>query len=249
MAPLVDPGTDCEDKLSTPAGPPADVIHRMDSELEEVFGDVGSLPTMVTPVCDIDGALRVSPPEGPVIAPPAVSAFVIRPSMATSPAGPKTLSLELFLPSPASVGVSSVPRISPEFMLFNAAITSQTQPEAGPSFTEDLASGLFPAIPLTPGPEAASRHGDELDSVADLSREGPFDIHQDHLRSVASPQLMQDTLLLMRAEVIQRKCCLQKQELFSGYFSPDCLTSPVPEELRSFINIILQSPSILQGQT
>ena len=78
----------CEDELSTPASPPADVIHRMDSELEEVFGDVGSLPTMVSPVCDIDGAPRVSPAEGPVIAPPAVSAFVIRPSMATSPTEP-----------------------------------------------------------------------------------------------------------------------------------------------------------------
>ena len=89
MAPLVDPGTDCEDELPTPAGPPADVIHRMDSELEQVFGDVGSLPTMVIPVCDIDGALRVSPAECPAIAPPAVSAFVIQPSMATSPAGPK----------------------------------------------------------------------------------------------------------------------------------------------------------------
>ena len=44
----------------------------------------------MTPVCDIDGAPRVSPAEGSVIAPPAVSAFVIRPSMATSPAGPKT---------------------------------------------------------------------------------------------------------------------------------------------------------------
>ena len=49
-----------------------------------------------------------------------------------------------------------------------------------------LAGGIFPAIPLTPCPEAASRHGDELDTVADLSREGPFDIHQDHPRSVAS---------------------------------------------------------------
>ena len=84
MAPLVDPGTDCEDKLSIPAGPPVDVIHEMDSELEQVFVDVVSLPTMVTPVCDIDGALRVPPAECPVIAPPAVSAFVIRPSMATS---------------------------------------------------------------------------------------------------------------------------------------------------------------------
>ena len=49
----------------------------------------------MTPVCDIDGAVRVSPAECPVIAPPAVSAFVIRPSMATSPAGPKILSPEL----------------------------------------------------------------------------------------------------------------------------------------------------------
>ena len=119
--------------------------------------------------------------------------------MATSPAAPKTLSAELFHSSPASVGVSSVPRMSSvvavpeEFLLFNAAITSQTQPEAGPSFTGDLAGGLFPAIPLTSCPEAASRHGDELDTVADLSREGPFDIHQDHTCSVASPQLMQDT--------------------------------------------------------
>ena len=50
-------------------------------------------------------------------------------------------------------------------MLFNAAIANQTQPEAGPSSTGDLAGGLFPAIPLTPCPEAASRHGDELDAV------------------------------------------------------------------------------------
>ena len=190
MAPLVDPGTDCEDELPTPAGPPADVIHRRDSELDQVFGDVGSLPTMVTPVCDMDGALCVSPAECPVIAPPAVSAFVIQPSVATSPAEPKTVSPELFHPSPASVGVSSVPRMSPvvavpeEFMLFNAAMTKQTEPEAGPSSTGDLARGLFPAIPLTPCPEATSRHGDELgvesSEVADLSREGPFDIHQDH---------------------------------------------------------------------
>ena len=106
-----------------------------------------------------------------MIAPPAVSAFVILPSLATSLAGPKTLSPEMFHPSPASVGVSSVPQMSPvvavpeEFMLFNAAITNQTQPEAGQSFTGDLAGGLFPAIPLTPCPEAASRHGDELDAV------------------------------------------------------------------------------------
>ena len=39
MAPLVDPGTDCEDELPTPAGPPADVDQDMDSELQKVFID------------------------------------------------------------------------------------------------------------------------------------------------------------------------------------------------------------------
>ena len=63
VTPQVDPGTDLEDELSIPASPPADVNHvvvslsvqtEMDSELEQVFVDVGSLPTMVTPVCDPD---------------------------------------------------------------------------------------------------------------------------------------------------------------------------------------------------
>ena len=54
-----------------------------------------------------------------------------------------------------------------------------------------------------------------------------------------------DALLLMRAAVILGKCCLQKHKLFSGSFAPDCLTSPMPEELRSFINIIIQGTSIL----
>ena len=57
-----------------------------------------------------------------------------------------------------------------------------------------------------------------------------------------------DALLLMRAAVILRKHCLQKVEPFNGSFSPGCLTASVPEELRSFINIILQGPSILREQ-
>ena len=205
MTPPVDTGTDCEEELSIPASPPAAVNHEVDSELEQVFVDVGSRPTMVTPVYDIDGALRVPPAECPVIAPPAVSAFVIQPSMATSPAGPQFVSPGLSHPSPASVGVLSVPRTSPvvampeEFMLLNAAVANQAQPEAGPSFTGDLTGGLLPATPLTPFPATASRHGDELDAVGgslevtDLSREGPFDIHQDHPCSVGSAQLLQDT--------------------------------------------------------
>ena len=165
MAPLVDPGTDCEDELPIPAGPLAEVGHEMDSELEKMFINVVSLPTMVTPVCDIDGALRVPQAECPVIALPAMSAFVIQPSMATSPAGPKLLSPILSPPSPASVGVSSVPRTSPvvavpeDFMMFNVAVTNQTQPEASPSFTADVAGGLLPAIPLTHGQATASGPG------------------------------------------------------------------------------------------
>ena len=199
VAPLVDPGTDCEDELPIPAGSPAEVGH------EKVFVDVVSLPTMVTPVCDIDGALRVFQAECPVIALPAMSAFVIQPSMATSPAGPKLLSPILSPPSPASVGVSSVPRTSPvvavpeDFMMFNAAVMNQTQPEASLSFTGDMAGGLLPAIPLTHGQATASGPGVELDAVrgssevADWSKKRPFDIHQDHPRSVSSPQLLQDT--------------------------------------------------------
>ena len=59
MAPLVDPGTECEDELPTPVCPPTVVDQQMDRELQKVFIDVVSLPTMVTPVCDVDGTLRM----------------------------------------------------------------------------------------------------------------------------------------------------------------------------------------------
>ena len=97
VTPQVDPGTDLEDELSIPASPPADVNHvvvslsvraEVDNELEQVFVDVGSLSTMVTPVCDPDGALRMTPAECPVIVAPGVSTCVIQPLIASSPAGP-----------------------------------------------------------------------------------------------------------------------------------------------------------------
>ena len=62
-----------------------------------------------------------------------------------------------------------------------------------------MAGGLLLAIPLTHGQAIESGPGVELDAVrgsseaADRSREGPFDIHQDHPRSASSPQLLQDT--------------------------------------------------------
>ena len=131
MAPLVDPGTYCEDELPTPAGPTAVVDQEMDSELQKVFIDVVSLPTMVTPVSDMDRTLCMPQAECPVVAPPAMPAFVNRPqSLTPSSAGPKLLSSILFSRPPASVGVSPVPRTSPlvavpeDFMLFNAAVTN-----------------------------------------------------------------------------------------------------------------------------
>ena len=205
VAPLVDPGTDCEDELPTPAGPPADVDQNMDSELREVFIYVISLPTMVTPVSDMDGTLHMPQAECPVVAPPAVSAFVSQPSVTTSSAGPKLLSPISFSSSPASVGVSPVPRTSPlvavpeDFSLFDAAVTNQTQPESSPSLMGSVAGGLLPVIHLTPGQATASRPGMELGVLeespegVDQSREGPFDIHQDQSRSVASPRFLQDT--------------------------------------------------------
>ena len=103
VAPLVDPETDCKDELPTPAGPPADVDQEMDSELQKVSIDVVSLPTMVTPVSDRDGTLRMPQAECPVVAPPAVSAFVIRPSMTTSSVGRKTFVADIVF-SIAGVG-------------------------------------------------------------------------------------------------------------------------------------------------
>ena len=201
VAPLFDPGTDCKHELPAPADPPAIVDQEMDSELQNVFIDVVSLPTMVTPVSDMDRALCAPEEQGPVIAPPAVSTVVIWPYMATTSAGPKRLSPILPPASPTSMGVSPTPRTPPvvavpeDFMLFNAAMTNQTQPETSPSLMGDVAGGLLPAIPQmnAPGPEVGLDAVGGKPEVADQSREGPFDIHRDHPRSVASPQLLQDT--------------------------------------------------------
>ena len=193
ITPQVDPGTDLEDELSTPASPPAVVNHavvslsvwaEMDNELEQVFVDVGSLPTMVTHVCDPDGALHMTPAECPVIVAPAVSSCVIQPLMVSSPAGPDVGSPEFSHPSTGSVGDLLENRSSPVvsapegFLLPHTADLNQAQPESGLSFKGDLAGGLFHAIPLTPVLAAVSRHGGELDAVGgpsggpDLSREG-----------------------------------------------------------------------------
>ena len=49
----------------------------VDSELERVFVDVGSLPKMVTPVGDPDGALHTTPTRCAVSVAPDVSGCVV----------------------------------------------------------------------------------------------------------------------------------------------------------------------------
>ena len=68
-----------------------------------MFGDVGSLPTMVTPVCDLYRGLCVTPAGCPVIEPPGVLVVVTRPSMVYSPAGPMVVSPEFSHPSTGSL--------------------------------------------------------------------------------------------------------------------------------------------------
>ena len=72
VTPLVDPGTDLEDELPSPAASPVATGHgvapllalaEVDFELAQVLADVGTLPAMVTPVRDPEGELVVTPAE------------------------------------------------------------------------------------------------------------------------------------------------------------------------------------------
>ena len=84
-----------------------------------------------------------------MIAPPAVAALGNWPSQTLSAVGPKCVSPIVFFRSPASV-LRSPPLVTvPEdFMLFNAAVTTHTQPESSPSLS--MEGGRLPATPLTP---------------------------------------------------------------------------------------------------
>ena len=123
-----------------------------------------------------------------MIAPPAVSPVVIRPSTATTSAGPKLLSPIQPPASATSVGISPKPRTPPvvvapeDFMWFNAAITNQIQPE----------TSLFPQV-NAPGPDVGLDASGVTPDVTDRPREGPFDIRHDRQRLITSPQILQDT--------------------------------------------------------
>ena len=183
MTPLVDPGTDCEDELPAPADMPVVDNTDMDSELQSVFVDVVSLPTMITPVSDVDRALDAPEYVDAVIAPPAVLPVTSRPPTATTSAGLSRLSPTR---PPASLtserGTPPVVAVPEDFLLFDTAMTSQTQPE----------TSIFPPV-YVPSPDVGLVASGVTPDMTDRLREGPFDAHYDRQGSPASPQLVQET--------------------------------------------------------
>ena len=85
----------------TPADIPSVTNQMMDSELQSVFIDVASLPTMITPVSDVDRAWCAPEYVDAVIAPPAVLPVVTRAPAAATSAVSNVLSP---IRSPASSG-------------------------------------------------------------------------------------------------------------------------------------------------
>ena len=142
MTPLVVPGTDCEDELPDPADIPSVTNQLMDSELQSVFMAVASLPTMITPVSDVDRVWCAPEYVDAVIAPPAMLPVVIRAPAAATSAVSNVLSP---IWSPAAVGIMSeigtppVTAVLEALLLCNTEMPSQTLPETGFSQQVDAA--------------------------------------------------------------------------------------------------------------
>ena len=178
VTPLVDPGTDCEDELPAPADWPAVDNTDMDSELQSVFVDVVSLPAMITPVSDVDRALDAPEYVDAVIAPPAVFPATSRPPTATTSGGGGLSRLTPTRP-PASVtserGTPPVVAVPEDFVLFDKAMMSQTQPE----------TSIFPSV-CVPSPDVGLVTSGVTPDRTDRLREGPFDAHYERHGSPAS---------------------------------------------------------------
>ena len=144
---------------------PAVGNHVMDSELRSVFIDVVSLQTMITPVSDVDRALCAPEYVDAVNAPPSVSPVMIRPPTASTSAEPNLLSQIRPLASATAVGISSecstpmVAAVPEDFLLFNAAMTSQIQPE----------TSFFPQV-HAPGADVGLVIGGGMPDITDRPR-------------------------------------------------------------------------------
>ena len=157
----------------------------MDSELQSVFIDVASLPTMITPVSDVDGACCAPEYVNAVIAPPAVLPVVTRAPAAATSSVTNVLSP---IRSPAAVGIMSeigtppVTAVPDALLLCDTEMTSQTSPEIS----------FLPQV-YAPSPDVGLVASKGSPDIADGPREGPFDAHHDRQGSPASPRLLQET--------------------------------------------------------
>ena len=159
-------------------------------DLAQVLAEFSSLLAIVTPIQDPQGE-RVVPlaecrtPDAHV-------------DLLVTPAGPTVVPDDVVQPPTGSVGCSPIPRTTPAEPTLGKNSSFQNQPWVDPSSGGEPADYRLPAAPLVSHPATTSQHAGDVDTVRacvnvpDLSREGPFDIHQGHQHSGASPHLRQD---------------------------------------------------------
>ena len=190
----------------------------VDLELARAFLEVGVLPAMVTPIVDPEVRSSMAPAGYPVPLIPELSVVVSIPLGVTSPAGPaggsparnESLlgqvsppgSVAQAVPFPTSPVLRSTPDVSPPSGLvpMDQCLPWSVSLPVG----ETADSPLLPA-PITPrrvvegqfspGSVVTTPTGDTdvaggHPSMPDLSREGPFDVHQDRSASGASPRVL-----------------------------------------------------------
>ena len=181
MTPLVDPGTGCEDELPDPADAQSVPDQMMDGELQSVVMDVASLPTMITPVSDVDSAWCAPEYVDAVIAPPAVLPVVIR-ALRRYQMYCRRFGVRAAVEMMSEIGTPPVNAMPEALLLCNTEMPCQTPPETGFSPQVDAAC---PDVGLV-----ASKGSPD---ITNGSREGPFDAHHDRQGSPVSPRLLQET--------------------------------------------------------
>ena len=191
------PSTDASEPVRSPTPPGVDL------ELVRALIELGILPSMVTPIVDPVVGTSATAALYPMPPIPVLSGVDSAPGLVASPIRPvggspvRYLSLSCQVLPPGSV--SDVARSTSGL----AQMDQYLQRSASLSLGESTDSPSLPA-PLTPrriikelvaGSVVGSPTGELTVAVAqlsmpDLSRQGPFDIHQDYSASGASPRVL-----------------------------------------------------------
>ena len=166
VAPLFDPGTDCEDELPSSDASPMVIGHGVallpeqveeDVDLARVLAEFSSLPAIVTPIHD---------PQGERVVPPAEcrtpDAHV---DLLVTPAGPAVVPDDVVQPPTGSVGCSPIPRTTPAEPTLGQNSSFQNQPWVDPSSGGGPADYRLPAAPLMSRPATTSQHAGDIDTV------------------------------------------------------------------------------------